>query len=371
MRKNILTSALVVSCLAIVSCSSNDSAPTTSAVSQPGDDIADGNVADPTEDDQSSKDAMAACMAGAEIKGRAPRIVTTVAPITNLVGLVAGTAGPVVQGIVPEGTNSHTYEPPPSAAATLEQADIIFVNGLALEDPTLEMARTNAPNAVICEIGTAVLPKSGWMYDFSFPESGGKPNPHLWTNPPSVLSYLSVIRDVLVKADPKNVAQYDDNHVAVSGVTMALDDAMKTATETLPVNDRMLLTYHDAYAYFARHFGYEVIGAIQPQSFEEPSPSDIAAFIDQVKAKKVKAVFGSEVFPSPVLEQIGKETGVRYVDVLRDDDLPGKPGEADHSWGELMKFNYITIVEALGGDASALKAVSVKVAPVDKAIYAQ
>jgi len=85
----------------------------------------------------------------------------------------------------------------------------------------------------------------------------------------------------------------------------------------------------------------------------------------------VKAIFGSEVFPSPVLEQIGKETGVQYVDVLRDDDLPGKPGEADHSWAGLMKFDYITMVEALGGDASALKAVNVKISTIDKANYPQ
>ena len=118
-------------------------------------------------------------------------------------------------------------------------------------------------------------------------------------------------------------------------------------------------------------FGYEVIGAIQPQSFEEPSPKDIAALIDQVKSKKVKAVFGSEVFPSPVLEQIGKETGVRYIDVLRDDDLPGEPGDAEHSWAGLMKFNYITIVEALGGDATALKSVSIDAKISDNATYLQ
>jgi ABC-type Zn uptake system ZnuABC Zn-binding protein ZnuA len=371
MRRNSLTAALVITCLSLASCSSSDSAPATTGVEQPSDNLSDGNVANPSEDDQASKDATAACIAGSEIKGRTPRIVTTVAPITNLVGLVAGNAGPIVQGIVPEGTNSHTYEPPPSAAATLEQADIIFINGMSLEDPTLQMAKANSPRAVICELGTAALAKSGWIYDFSFPESGGKPNPHLWTNPTSVLSYLSMIRNVLVIADPTHMSQYDDNYAAVSGLAMALNTAMKAATETIPVIDRSLLTYHDAYAYFARHFGYEVIGAIQPQSFEEPSPSDIAALIDQVKSKKVKAIFGSEVFPSPVLEQIGKETGVRYVDVLRDDDLLGKPGDADHSWAGLMKFDYITIVEALGGDASALKSVNVKISTTDKANYPQ
>jgi ABC-type Zn uptake system ZnuABC Zn-binding protein ZnuA len=189
--------------------------------------------------------------------------------------------------------------------------------------------------------------------------------------PSLALPFLSTIRNVLVNADPANIDKYDENYVIASRLVMNLDEAMKVSTETIPANDRNLLTYHDAYAYFARHFGYEVIGAIQPQSFEEPSPSDIAALIDQVKSKKVKAVFGSEVFPSPVLEQIGKETGVRYVDVLRDDDLPGEPGEADHSWAGLMKFNYITIVEALGGDATALKAVSVETKIPDKANYPQ
>ena len=355
----------MISCLSLVSCSSNDS------VEQPAEDINQGNISNPTVSDEKLQKAATDCMAGSEVKGRPVRVVSTVAPITNLVGLIAGDIGPIVQGIVPEGTNSHTFEPPPSSVATLETADIIFVNGMKLEDPTLELAEANAPNAVICELGTSSLAEGDWIYDFSFPEEGGKPNPHLWTNPPTVLPYLSTIRNVLVNADPANTDKYDTNYVLVSKLVMDLDDAMKVATATIPANERNLLTYHDAYAYFASHFGYEVIGAIQPQSFEEPSPKDIASLIDQVKAKKVKAIFGSEVFPSPVLEQIGKETGVRYIDVLRDDDLPGEPGDAEHSWAGLMKFNYITIVEALGGDATALKAVSIDAKISDKATYLQ
>ena len=371
MHRNSLTAALVITCLSLASCSSSDSAPAATGVEQPKDDLSQGNISDPAVSEEKLQKAGAACMSGLKVTGRPVRVVTTVAPITNLVGLIAGDIGPIVQGIVPEGTNSHTFEPPPSSVATLENADIIFVNGMKLEDPTLELAKTNAPKAVICELGTSSLAESSWIYDFSFPKEGGKPNPHLWTNPPNVLPYLSTIRNVLVNADPANIDKYDENYVVVSRLVMNLDEAMKVSTETIPANDRNLLTYHDAYAYFARHFGYEVIGAVQPQSFEEPSPKDIAALIAQVKSKKVKAIFGSEVFPSPVLEQIGKETGVQYVDVLRDDDLPGKPGEADHSWAGLMKFDYITMVEALGGDASALKAVNVKISTTDKANYPQ
>ncbi len=365
MRRNYLTAIVVITCLSLASCSSSDS------VEQPTGDFSEGNISNPAVSDEKLKESGNACTTGLQVIGRAIRVVSTVSPITNLVGLIVGDIGPIVQGIVPEGTNSHTFEPPPSAAATLENADIIFANGMMLEDPTLDLARANAPKAVICELGTSSLVESDWIYDFSFPKDGGKPNPHLWTNPPSVLPYLSTIRNVLVNADPGNLDKYDANYIAISKIVMNLDEAMKTGTATIPANDRKLLTYHDAYAYFAFHFGYEVIGAVQPQSFEEPSPSDIATLIDQVKSKKVKAIFGSEVFPSPVLEQIGKETGVRYVDVLRDDDLPGKPGDADHSWAGLMKFNYITIVEALGGEASALQAVSVDTKIPDKANYPQ
>ncbi|MGA0877756.1 MAG: metal ABC transporter substrate-binding protein, partial [Ilumatobacteraceae bacterium] len=151
----------------------------------------------------------------------------------------------------------------------------------------------------------------------------------------------------------------------------ALDAAVETASATIEPSKRQLLTYHDAYAYFARRYGWTVIGAIQPSSFEEPTPREVADLIDQVRSTGVPAVFGSEVFPSSVLEQIGNETGVRYVDVLRDDDLIGSPGDAEHSWLALMRFNFVTMVEALGGDASALKALDVSDVGPDSAQYPQ
>ena len=140
---------------------------------------------------------------------------------------------------------------------------------------------------------------------------------------------------------------------------------------TIPRAKRKLLTYHDAYAYFGRDYGWDVIGAIQVSDFEDPTPKEVAGLIDQVKQTKVPAIFGSEVFPSPVLKQIGKEAGVKYVDVLRDDDLPGKPGDPEHSWMGLMHFDYVTMTEAMGGDAAALTAFKpANVAP-DTATYPQ
>mgnify|MGYP000627699016 FL=1 len=311
------------------------------------------------------------CELGAPVAG-VLTIATTVAPITSIVANIAGGTNTVISGIVPEGTNSHTFEPKPSDAKTLETADIVFINGLVLEEPTKDLALANLKNgAIICELGTEILPESDYIYDFSFPKEGGKPNPHLWTNPPMAKQYAQVVHDVLVRRDPANAATYESNLAAFVAKVDALDAAMVTATATVPETQRKLLTYHDAYAYFAVHYGYTVIGAIQPSSFDEPTPKEIANLITQVRESGVKAVFGSEVFPSPIMEQIGAETGVRYVDVLRDDDLIGEPGDAEHSWLGLMRFNYVTMVEALGGDASALKTLDVSDVSKDSAVYPQ
>ena len=169
--------------------------------------------------------------------------------------------------------------------------------------------------------------------------------------------------------DPANADYYAANYAAFSAVIDELDAAMRTSFATIPA--RELLTYHDAYAYFARTYGWTVIGAIQVADFEDPTPREVADLIDQVRASGVPAIFGSEVFPSPVLEQIGREAGVAYVDELRDDDLPGAPGEAEHSWLGLMRFDYVTMTEALGGDAAALEALLVRNVAPDAAEYPQ
>ena len=126
---------------------------------------------------------------------------------------------------------------------------------------------------------------------------------------------------------------------------------------TVPPENRRLLTYHDSWPYFAKRYGFTVIGAVQPSSFSEPSPREVARLIDQLRRARVPAVFGSEVFPSPVLAQIAREAGTVFIDTLRDDDLPGEPGDPVHSYTGMMLENIRTIVTALGGSVDALKTV--------------
>lgn len=298
-------------------------------------------------------------------------IATTVSPITSIAAAVAGDRARI-EGIVPEGTNSHTFEPEPQVAKLLSEADLILVNGLKLEDPTMALAEANKkPEAEIVEIGTTVLPESDYIFDFSFPKEEGKPNPHLWTDPTYAIKYAAVIRDVLSERDPANASVYADNYTAFEAQANALAEALRADQATVPAGSLKLLTYHDAYAYFAKTFGWEVVGAVQPKDFADPSPAEVADLIEQVKAQGVTTIFGSEVFPSKVLEEIGKATGARYEDTLRDDDLPGAPGEPGHSWLGLMRGNYITMIKAFGGTTANLEKVDVTPAVPDNAVYPQ
>jgi ABC-type Zn uptake system ZnuABC Zn-binding protein ZnuA len=299
------------------------------------------------------------------------QVVATVSPITSIAANIGGDLVDIA-GLVPGGTDSHTFEPTPSVAQMLSQADVLFINGLGLEEPIAELAQTNLPeHAELVSLGEQTITPDEYVYDFSFPEERGSPNPHLWTSPPLAKRYGEIIKDTLSQADPDNAAAYAGNYDAFAAKVDELDQAMVGATETVPPDQRMLLTYHDSWPYFAEHYGWEVIGAIQPSHFGEPTAAEVADLARQIEEKGVPAIFGSEVFPSPVLEQLGRQTGVRYVDELEDDDLPGAPGDDEHSWFGLMQNNFVTMVDALGGDASVLEAVDISIDVPDHAHYPQ
>ena len=286
------------------------------------------------------------------------QVTASVAPIVDIVRNVAGNAADVY-GLIPEGVDSHTFQPTPDTARALSTADIVFLNGLDLEDPTLALAEANKkPGAVIYLLGPNAVKPSRYLYDFSFPRSGGHPNPHLWMDVANAITYTKLIQQQLDLADPKNAATYDANANTYLKTLDTLNGAVQKAVDTIPVANRLLLTYHDSFAYFAAHYGMTVIGAIQPVDFAEPSGQEVAALIDQIRAQHIPAIFGSEVFPSPVLAQIAADTGATYEASLRDDDLPGSPGDPQHSYVGLMLYDVRTIVTDLGGDPSALAAVT-------------
>ena len=285
------------------------------------------------------------------------RVVTSVSPITSIVENIGGTRI-ALQGIVPEGVNSHTFDPAPSLAKDLAAADLIVLNGLFLEESIMSLAESNVKSgSSILLLGDRAVSPEQWQFDFSFPKSHGKPNPHLWPDPFLALVYARLVRDQLGVLDPGNAEYYNDNFASFESRINELDLAVRSAIESIPYSNRKLLTYHDSWAYFALRYDMQIIGAVQPSDYSEPSPREVAKLIDQIKHEGIPAVFGSEVFSSDILEQIAAESGAKFIDELADDDLPGKPGDPNHSYIGLMAENGRLMTEALGGDPRFLSIV--------------
>jgi ABC-type Zn uptake system ZnuABC Zn-binding protein ZnuA len=285
--------------------------------------------------------------------------VSTISPITSIVHNIGGDRIEL-SGIVPEGTDSHTFEPAPSDARLLSQADVVFLNGLHLEESTRSLVEDVGADAVVVSLGERAIDPDDELFDFSFPIEAGDPNPHLWTDPVLGKRYAEVVSDTLSEIDPAGASTYRRNYDTLARRIDALVDALKAMSSSLPAERRKLLTYHDSFPYFARDFDWEIVGAVQPSDFSDPTPREVADLITQIRAESVPAVFGSEEFPSPVLQQVADETGASYVDDLRDDDLPGEPGDEDHSYLGLLRSDYVTIGAALGADVTQLRGLDVE-----------
>ena len=288
-------------------------------------------------------------------------VVTSVAPITNIVQNIGGNKINLI-GLVPEGINSHTFEMIPSDIIKINDADLIILDGLNLEadiEQTAENIICKNPNNIeLLKLGDNTISKGNWIFDFSFPKDKGDPNPHLWLNVEYAIKFANLTRDKLIEMDPPNSQYYIENSNKYTKLLKQLDEGIKKSVDTIPVENRKLLTYHDSWAYFAPRYGMEVIGAIQASDFSDPSPKDIADLINQVRIEQIPAIFASEVFPTNIIDQIAKEGNVTLVETLSDDDLPGNTGDNNHSYVGMMLENMKNMIVPLGGNIDALKDIS-------------
>ena len=160
------------------------------------------------------------------------------APLTNIIKNVGGDRIELT-GIVPDGVNSHTFEPSPGDAKLLAAADMFIMNGAELEGTSEEIAKENLKDpSKIYKLADNTLsgedPATGFLYDFSFPKAEGKPNPHLWMNPQYAKKYAQLAAKWLGENDAANKAYYDANLKAFEAGIDKLDAAIKTASATVP-----------------------------------------------------------------------------------------------------------------------------------------
>ena len=263
-----------------------------------------------------------------------------------------------INRLVAQGTDPHHFEPTPSDITKLAEADMVIIRGASRPEAVRARLATivGDPNKIVMLAPSTIDPNE-YIYD-----DHGAIDLHLGGDPIFVIKFVGVIRDAMVDRDPDNADAYRANHDEYVARIEALDAALHAVTASIPEENRQLYSYHNSFGYFARRYGYTILGSIQPHDFSEPSAHDVAEVIDLLREKQLPAIFGSSFTPSTVMEQISRESGVPIV-MLDDDDLPGVPGDLEHSYINMRVQNMTLIAEALGGDPTLLEGIETRNVP--------
>jgi zinc/manganese transport system substrate-binding protein/manganese/iron transport system substrate-binding protein len=273
--------------------------------------------------------------AGGPPGGATLKVVTTTTVFADIVQNVGGSRVSATS-IIPPGVGPEDYEPKPEDARKLAGAQLIVSNGVGLDDfleRLLTSAGGNQPRLVLGE-GIPVITVDG------------EPNPHFWLDPTLVRDhYVPAIAAALTKLDPDGKATYDANAASYSATLDTLDADLKTKVEEIPAANRKLVTFHDAFPYFAKHFGFELVGVILANVGQEPTAGELAALVEKVKAAGVTAVFSEAQFSPKLAETLAQEAGVtKVVTTLYNDALGPTPAD---TYVGLMRWNVDQIVAAL------------------------
>ena len=280
---------------------------------------------------------LAAC-APAAPNGR----VSVVATTTIFANLATQVAGPdaAVDSIAPAGASVEDFAPKPEDARKVANARVILVNGLGL-DRWADALLRNASKETQVVVLSDGLPRLDVGEAGLFTEG----NPHFWFDVKYAKAYVEKIRDALVVADPPHTAGYRSRATTYLADLDKLDADLRTKVATIPEARRKLVTSHDAFPYFAKAYGFTVVGFVQPEPDREPSPAELADLIEKVKEEQVVAIF-SEAQVSPRLaETLAREAGVKTIVADLPTDSLGDP-PAD-SYAGMMRVIVDKIVQAL------------------------
>jgi ABC-type Zn uptake system ZnuABC Zn-binding protein ZnuA len=269
-------------------------------------------------------------------------VVTSNTVLADFVAQVGG-AQVRVRPLVPRGIDPHTFQPTPAAMTLLTQARVIFFNGAGLEEWWAKTLRSvKKPGIPVVELSrglaTLTLPGDG-------PGQAAAPDPHLWLDPVLAKTYVARIREALATVDPGNAAAYTARAAAYAGQLDALDAWIRSEVAQIPEARRKLVTFHDAFQYFAQRYGLTVKGYVVASPGKEPSAKAMADLARRIRVEQVPAVFAEADYNPKLLEVLGREAGVTVVTDLYDDSLSAGP-PAD-SYLTLMRHDVTTIVTAL------------------------
>jgi len=283
------------------------------------------------------------------------RVVATFSVLGEFAARVAGGRADV-QVLVPAGGDAHEYEPAPSDAARVADADVLLEVGLGFEswlDGLYSSGRSGAKR-VVTSAGVPLRAADGHAAEGEVhAEDDGhgheEHDPHVWQDVRNAILMVRNIETALIAADPANAAEYRANTARYVDELEALDAEIVAVMQAIPAERRRIVTSHEALGYFGARYGLVIVGAVVGSvSTEagEPSAQEVAALIDVIRAEQVRAIFPESMSNPRLVERVASEAGVSVGAPLFTDAL-GEAGGPFTTYTQAMRANAAAIAQAV------------------------
>jgi ABC-type Zn uptake system ZnuABC Zn-binding protein ZnuA len=271
--------------------------------------------------------------------GTAPDVLTTTTILADVTRNVAGDRL-TVGSLLPAGTDPHSYQPVPQDATMVDRSKVLVVHGADYERFLQPLLETAGGEENVIEASKGVHLLSGTQTEEAM-------DPHVWLDPTNVIVYVDNIREGLTQFDPDGADIYESNASAYIDQLTELDAWINGQVAQIEPKRRVLVTNHEAFGYFAKRYGFTVVGTIIPgfSSDSSPSAQQMADLIEQIKLYEAPAIF-LEVSDNPDLaRQVAAETGVKVIGDLHLESLT--EGSPAGTYIDMMRDNVTKIVQAL------------------------
>ena len=271
-------------------------------------------------------------------------VIATTSVFADLAQLALGN-NVTIETIIPAGVDVHTFEPSPADAQKLAGADLIVMNGLGLDEWALSLLEAAGKSEEdVLELAEGIDESNAWVYlegeehdeeegEEHSEEEGeehghGGTDPHIWLDPKGAAIYVNRIAARVAAELPERATAIESARDAGLAEIAALDEELRVGFAAVEASARKIVTFHDAFGYFARAYEIEIVGVAVEAPGQEPSAKEIAALIDAIKAAGVTSVFSEAQFPSKVLDQVAAETGATVLGNLYSDALGDAPANS-------------------------------------------
>lgn len=278
-------------------------------------------------------------------------LVATIGMLEDVVREVAGDRAEVL-GMMGPGVDPHLYQPTRTDVGQMIDADAIFLNGLLLEGQLTEsIDRASAQGKPVFAVAEAL----DEQYLLRAEGSEKEFDPHVWMDPALWARVVGVVRDALIEIDPEGAEEYRANAAVYRERVEALDAYASGVLASVPEEQRVLVTAHDAFNYFGRRFGYEVEGVQGISTQSEAGGRDIERLVDLLVDRKIGAVFVESTVSERSIESlIGGAAAEGHTVVIGGElfsDAMGDAGTYEGTYIGMIDHNVTRIARALGGEA--------------------